>query len=77
MMGTFKPGIDLRRVTLSVYGHVYTSEILRLCDSHWCLLVVEVHGIGMRTGLQVEATSCLQILVAAEQVAQQILCNQG
>ncbi len=72
-MGTSKPAKDLRRVTLSLGEHVYTSEIWRLSESRWVLLAVEVHGVGGRSGLGIKAPSRLQVLEAGERIASEIL----
>lgn len=72
-MGTSKRARDLRRVTLSVGKHVYTSEIWRHSESCWVLLAVEVHGVGGRSTLGIEAPSCLQVLEAGERIASEIL----
>ncbi|MBA2130381.1 hypothetical protein EF148_13235 [Stenotrophomonas maltophilia] len=65
-MGTSKPAKDLRRVTLSVGEHVYTSEIWRISESRWVLLAVEVHGVGERSDLGIKAPSCLKVLEAGK-----------
>jgi len=74
-MGTCKSAKDLRRVTLPVGEHVYTSEICRISESCWVLLAIEVHGVDARSGLGIKAPSCLQVLEAGERIASEILKN--
>lgn len=68
-----QPTSGIRRVTLSVRGHVYTCEVWRESDNDWTLLRVEVHGLGVAGALDQKASSCLEVLQRGELAALEII----
>ncbi|OEZ02429.1 hypothetical protein BIY45_01100 [Stenotrophomonas sp. BIIR7] len=68
---------EIRRVTLSVGKHVYTSEIWRESEGSWALLKVQVHGVGVAEAIGFHGTSCLQVLQRAEGVAVELIARES
>ncbi len=68
-----RPASSIRRVTLSVGRHIYTSEILRERETSWALLKVQVHRVGVVGGIEFHGSSCLEVLRRAEVVAMEII----
>ncbi len=68
-----RPASGIRRVTLSVGRHVYTSEIWRETEISWVLLKVQVRRVGVVGGIEFHRTSCLEVLRRAEAVAMEII----
>jgi hypothetical protein len=68
-----RPASGIRRVTLSVGGYAYTSEVWRESETSWTLLKVHVHKIGVIGSIDFHGVSCLEVLRQGEVVALEII----
>ena len=72
-----RPTSGIRRVTLSIARHAYTSEIWRESETSWVLLKVEVHRIGVVGSIDFHGRSCLEVLQQGEAVALEIISRRS
>lgn len=67
----------IRRVTLSVGSHLYTSEIWRESETNWALLKVQVRDVGIADAIDFHGNSCMEVLRQAEVVAREMISLKG
>ena len=63
----------IKRVTLCIGRHVYTSEVCQESESSWILLRVDVHKVGVAGSIDFHGKSCIEVLRQGESLALEMI----